>query len=139
MNDFQKIELFKPSLNVRESETFTLSRGKQITVVALGLGQNDKITFEIILTPAIAPDLCSCPPYKVELPSVGASAPLIKCGVKPTLDINNSFVVIDAPQNFGLRAVLETDDASGIYVWAFDTNTANVTDLLRGYTCGDKA
>lgn len=137
MNEVIRRELFSPSKNVRESQTFSVSNGRQITVAAIGLAGTDKITFEIILTPALVADKCACPPYKVELPSVGASAPLIKCGVKPTLDANNSFVVLDAPQNVSIRAVLETDDASGVYAWAIDTNTATVTDLLRGYICGE--
>lgn len=137
MSDFIKTELFRPDVRLKESQTMSIKPGGQITVVAFGLSGNDKVKFEVVLTPAIAPDNCKCPPGKVELPSVGASAPLIKCGVQPTLDANNSFIVLDAPQNVGLRAVLEADDVAGIYVIALSSNTADVTDLLRGYSCGE--
>lgn len=127
------IELLSPDVNLQTSAPFYVPHGKQLTIVGLGLTGGDKVTFEMILVPAITPDNCKCPPKTVVLPTVGATQELRKNGKPLVLDENNSFVVIDSPQNIGLRAVLNTDDVSGIHVFAISTDTKDVTDILRGY------
>lgn len=127
--------LFFPGYHLPESETFEIPVGGQVTVAALGLQPGDEVTFELVFTPAIQPDLCACPPGIVELPSVAAATPLVCCGQTVTLSPDQPFVVLDTPQGMRVRGVLDSQDPSNIWVWAINTKTPNVTDRLRG--CND--
>lgn len=127
--------LFYPGYDLPESDTFYLPVGGQVTVVAMGLMPGDEVSFEMIFAPAIQPDLCACPPGIVELPSVAASAPMMCCGEPIKLTADNPFVVMDAPQGVRVRGVMQAALQSGIWVWAFETDTKNVTDRLRGCPC----
>lgn len=127
--------LFYPTYHLPESETFEIPVGGQVTVVAMGLNPGDQVTFELVFTPAIQPDLCACPPGIVDLPSVAAATPLICCGQVVTLTDSNPFVVMDSPQGMRVRGVLNASDPDNVWVWAINTNTPDVTDRLRG--CSD--
>lgn len=124
--------LFFPGYVLPESETFEIPVGGQVTVVGLGLQLGDTVTFELVFTPAIQPDLCSCPPGIVEMPSVAAAAPLVCCGTVVTVTAEQPFVVIDSPQGMRARGVLNATDPSSVWVWAINTKTPDVTDRLRG-------
>lgn len=124
--------LFYPGYHLPESDTFEIPVGGQVTVSGLGLQPGDSVTFELVFTPAIQPDLCACPPGIVELPSVAAASPLVCCGTTVTLSYAQPFVVIDTPQGMRARGVLSAADPSNIWVWATNTKTPNVTDRLRG-------
>lgn len=124
--------LFYPGYHLPESDTFEIPVGGQVTVVGLGLQHGDEVTFELVFTPAIQPDLCACPPGIVELPSVAASTPLVCCGQTVTLTVDQPFVVLDTPQGMRVRGVIDSVDPSNIWVWAINTKTPHVTDTLRG-------
>lgn len=134
---FDKRMLFTPDHGAKESETFSVPIGGQVTVAAFGLSGGDTVTFEMVLTPAMKADVCKCPPFKVELPSVGSAEPLRCCTGPVTISATNPYAIIDAPQNIGLRAILNTQDPSGIHVWVFESNTRNVTERMRGCPCGE--
>lgn len=132
-----RLELFWPQHIAPESDTFVIEYGHQMTIAAIGLQPGDKVTFQMVHVPTLNPDTCACPPGIVELPSVAAYAPLMCCGAEIELTADNPVVVLDNPQRMLLRAVLDAQDTDGIWVWALDTQTANVTDRLRGCACED--
>lgn len=124
--------LFYPGYYLPESDTFEIPVGGQVTVVGLGLQPGDAVTFELVFTPAIQPDLCACPPGVVEMPSVAAATPLKCCGKTVTLTSDQPNIIIDTPQGMRARAVIDAPDPSNIWVWAINTQTPNVTERLRG-------
>lgn len=124
--------IFWPGYHLPESDTFEIPLGGQVTVTALGLQAGDEISFELVFTPAVQPDLCSCPPGIVDLPSVAASTVLKLGGEIIKLNADHPYVVLDAPQGMRVRGVLSAADHSGIWVWATNTSTANVSDTQRG-------
>lgn len=124
--------LFWPGYHLPESDTFEIPLDGQVTVTALGLQPGDSVTFELVFAPAVQPDLCSCPPGIVELPSVAAATPLRAGGKAIKLDAGTPYVIIDAPQGMRVRGVLTTSDASNIWVWAANTKTHDVSNELRG-------
>lgn len=129
--------LFYPGHGAKESNVFTISSGEQITVAAFGLSGSDNVTFEMVLSPAMNKEICKCPPYTVELPSVSATEQLRCCSGIVAITQQNPFIILDAPQNILLRAVLNTSDASDIYVWAVESKTPGVTERMRGCPCGE--
>lgn len=135
MSAYEKKVLFTPQDNNEQSDTFFVGHGKQITVFAFGLAPDEYISFEIIFSPAVRKDLCICPPLKAQMPSVADAVPLSCCGQEVRLTSTNGFVIIDAPQNVDMRAVLHAKDRAGIYAWASDSNTSYVTDRMRGCPC----
>lgn len=134
-NKSSKTLLFWPGSLLTKSDPFHIPVGGQKTVVALGLGAGETVTFEIVITPAIEPDICMCPPGDVELPSVASSAPLTCCGQTVTLNSSNPFVIIDAPQAAQVRAVFNGATDNDLWVWVANTETSDVTDKLRGCPC----
>lgn len=101
----------------------------------MGLQGDDYIEFELVDVPAIVRDPCACPPGKVELPRVGARAPLTCCRVNVKLRESKPFVVIDAPQNTRIRAILNVANLGDVWVWVTDTSTPYLTHDLRGCAC----
>lgn len=124
--------LFYPTYHLPESDTFEIPLDGQVTVTALGLYPGDKVTFELVFTPAVQPDMCACPPGQVELPSVAAATPLMCCGTPVTLTLDQPYAIIDAPQGMRVRAVLDAGSPDSIWVWAQNTGTPNVNDRMRG-------
>lgn len=119
--------LFYPGYGKAESDTFYLGEGEQITLVALGLQPGDSVGVQIVYSPAIEPDPCTCPPAVVELPSVMAAAPLpcIDCaeGREPKLTADAPVLIFDYPQGFHLRAVIDAQDEDAIWVWMNKTRS----------------
>lgn len=119
-----------------ESKTFIIDYDRQLTVTAIGLQAGDSVGFQMVYVPALDPDSCTCPPFPVVLPSVAAVQELRCCGTPITLTEDNPVVILDNPQRTLLRAVLNTSDPDGIYVWAVETATHDLNDRLRGCSCG---
>lgn len=130
-----RIKLFWPDNLTPESDTFQIEYGKQMTITAIGLEDDEEVTFQMVHVPAIDPDKCACPPGKVELPSVAAYTTLKCCGKDIKLTKDNPVVILDNPQRMLLRAVLDADDPDGIWVWAIESDTHNINDRLRGCGC----
>lgn len=130
------IQLFYPNQLAEVSGTFAVPVGGQLTVYGFGLQPGDKITFEMLYVPTLKGEPCETPPGgQAELPQAAAVAPLLCCGKEIAVTIDNPYVVIDAPQNILLRAVLEAEDIPSIASWAIETKTANVNDRMRGCQC----
>lgn len=108
---------------------------KQVTVFAFGLEAGDYIEFELVYVPTASGDPCECVPFQAELPQVGATAPLMCCSGRIRLTNTTPFVIIDAPQSVGIRAVLTAADPTAVVAWLEETDTPNVTDRLRGCPC----
>lgn len=135
MNLGDKKPLFSPGDLTTHSDTFYLPVGGQISVVALGLEDDDTVTFEIVLVPAEEPDLCPCSPGVPPSPKVAATATLTCCDDPVTLTSDRPVAIIDAPQNARFRAILSAANRDDIWVWASATETKNVTSSMRGCSC----
>lgn len=127
--------LFHPGFEDNHSDTFEVSVGGQTTLVAMGLMPGEKVEVELVLVPAIQPNVCACVPYAAELPSVAATAPLNCCDGRVTLDSCRSFVVLNAPQGVRMRAIATTGDNTSLWVWAIGTATPMPSEYMQG--CGD--
>lgn len=144
--------LFAPWITARtlsgHSEEFQVPTGQggQVTVIGAGwdaAGPSAAVGFEIIYSQAVAPDYCKCPPGRVELPGITASAILALDCQPVTLDLCQPFAVIDAPQGAMLRAFIVgaedmppeelQDILASLIVWTVESSTAAVSDKLRGY------
>lgn len=130
-----KTLLFSPTSVSPYSAVFYLSGQK--TIVGLGFEDDEsEVTFRIVDMDAAGPQ-CPCPPRVVNLPEVNASAPLTCCGEPIVVNINNPYVILDAPQGIAIQAVYTTPAGGKITakVWALDTNTRDVTERMRGCPC----
>jgi len=112
-----------------ESDLFKIDIGKQITLLATGLAGTDKVVIEIVaLTSPGGPSGDLCCPGPVSLPDVGWTAPLTrKCGCDASqaveLTATDPWAVLDAPQEFWLRARVVADTMSVVEVFKQDTNS----------------
>lgn len=132
-----RFALFQPDPSAPpESATFSLEFGQQLTITGFGLQSGDEVQFEMVHVPALNPDMCACPPGRVDLPSVAAVTPLMCCGTPQVLTPDNPVVIIDSPQRTLLRAVLVAADPENVWVWAVETDTPNLNDRMRGCPCG---
>lgn len=126
------IILFGPDEIGTVSQTFGLPVGSQLTVVAVGLHDDDKVEFEIVVVNKLIPGDPCCP-GPVSLPTVEDSVPLMCCDKPITLTATRPYVVIDAPQGSVLRATLTSDEVP--LVWATRTTTPNPSSYHRGCSC----
>lgn len=131
-----KMLLFSPTSVSPYSTVFYVTGQK--TIVALGFeDEEQEIVFRIVDMEA-AQTKCPCPPRVVTAPEVDKSAALTCCGEIIRLNINQPYVIIDAPQHIAIQAVYVTTATSPEYkatVWAIDTDTKNVTERMRGCPC----
>lgn len=133
-----RINLFWPGHVAPESDTFVIPYGKQMTLTAIGLQPGDEVKVQMVHVPTLDPDTCACPPGNVTLPSVAAYTYLTCCCEPIKLTADRPVIVLDNPQRMLLRAELTAADTDGIWVWAAETDTRNVTDSMRGCDCGTR-
>lgn len=129
----ERIVLFDPDRVAAESDTFQIEYGGQMTVLAIGLEEDDYVEFQAVHIPTLDPDRCACPPGVVVLPEVASYVTLQCCGNPIRITPENPVVVLDGPQRFFLRAVLHTNDTEGKYVWAIESKS--MTPNLCGSGC----
>lgn len=119
-----------------KSDLFEIPIGGQITFIASGLEAGDYIYFEIadISGPQYG---CGCD-YRVVSPSqIEDVQELTKNGLPIRLDVNNTFLILDYPQGYRLRAVAvvpqsKQDVGEFPALYGRVTNTPHLTDSLRG-------
>lgn len=133
------LQLFTATSINPESKVFRLE--SQTTFAAVGLGEDDFITFEIIHL-SDAERVPPCPCWLSDLyPLVDIDG--IEPLVCPTcesvteqvvrLTPRNRTVILDAPQGAYVRAVFHGDGLGTARVWAtFGTTTQDLTDSMRG-------
>lgn len=99
------------------SEPFKIAVGQQITLVAQGLQNTDRVVVEVITTTPSAPGMDPCCPGPVALPEVATAEPL-RCrnGARAILTASHPWLVLDAPQDVELRARLIADDLAIVTV-----------------------
>jgi hypothetical protein len=112
-----------------ESDLFKIDIGKQVTLLATGLTGTDKVVIDIVaLTSVGGPSGDPCCPGPVTLPDIGWSAPLTRkcpCDYPEAVEMTATqpWVVLDAPQEFWLRARVVADPLSVVEVFKQDTNS----------------
>lgn len=116
------------------SGTFEITN--QITIHAQGLEPGDEVTIWLVQLTDPTLDPCSCPPGRVELPSVLDETQLLCCDIPVTLTRERPFVVLNEPQGIHLRVKLALVGAHSTQrVYYVHSNTQNVNDRLRGCPC----
>lgn len=113
---------------VRESETFKIGFGKQITLLATGLEGTDKVVFEIVTLTSGGPAADVCCPGQVQLPAIDWAFPLTRnCGCDAPkaveLTATSPWIVLDTPQEFFLRAKVEAADDALVLVYKEETDS----------------
>jgi len=140
------ITLFNAASTAPISQPFTVV--KQVTVYATGLVFGDEIQFETVTyaeAPPSAQDqgCCDTPTCSPCIPNPGqivtGTARLTCCGCSCAsedypirLTADTPFIIIEAPQNVYIRAVYIGGNLGDFNIWTEQTETANVTDGMRG-------
>lgn len=133
------LEIFNPASGSDESLSFKIVN--QVTITAIGLLEDDYITFEAIQTsPAERDKLCGCyiipgTPGQVmgiielQCPTCESDTPQVV-----RLTTRNPVVILDAPQTGLLRAIYHGDGVAMhlVTAWVQETDTQDLTDSMRG-------
>lgn len=112
----------------QQSDPFHIPFGKQVTLLATGLGAGESVAINIVGMTASGPMGDVCCPGAVVLPEIDWSAPLVTCDCtgterSVTLTSTKPYVVLDAPQVFSLQAVVTAGVDAVVEVFLEETDS----------------